>query len=153
MGLEQPIVDLRTRFLAAIAEFRILTHIRESFMDNESIIADLNAEQMFQGQDSDGNPISPPYTEVTKIIKRAKGQPTDRVTLRDTGAFQRRIFLRFAREAFDLDSSDPKTEELVFKYGDEIFGLNEETRNKIPELFLIEDLRAAIRRDLNLNGS
>lgn len=156
MGLEQPIVDLRARFIASIAEFRILTHIRNSFMNNESVVADLNADQMLEGLDREGNPIRPTYAspEYAALKQRLNPRPTTGTPdLRLTGAFQRKIFLRFVQDAFELDSTDEKTEELVFKYGDVIFGLTEESRQKIPELFLIDDIQTGVRQDLRLNGN
>jgi len=43
-------------------------------------------EQLYQkGVDARGRKLTPGYTNRTKVIKARKGQPTNRVTLRDTG--------------------------------------------------------------------
>ena len=50
-------------------------------------IAEWNRRQMYAGKDSAGVKMVPPYTASTKKQKRKKGQPINRVTLKDTGAF------------------------------------------------------------------
>jgi len=59
---------------------------------NEAQMVDLNIQQMMGGRRSDGSNIEPEYTPFTVQIKKAKGQPYDRVTLRDEGDFQRDMF-------------------------------------------------------------
>ena len=50
----------------------------------EAEIIDLNIEEQLQrGIDATGQPITPGYRPLTISIKRQKGQPTNRVTLRD----------------------------------------------------------------------
>ena len=80
------ITDLRKRvadFNEALTSGRIIQNI---IWDNEAYIVDLNAEeQLFeQGINRLGVEISDyaPYSPVTIAIKEAKGQPTNRVTLR-----------------------------------------------------------------------
>ncbi len=74
----------------------------------------------------DGEDITPPYTFVTVKIKTAKGQPTDRVTLRDTGDFHKSFHVRVEGDAFEVDATDPKTEKLKDKYGEGIMALTDE---------------------------
>jgi len=51
-------------------------------------IAELNtAKQLEVGLTAKGQPVRPAYADSTKRYKRRKGQPVDRVTLRDTGRF------------------------------------------------------------------
>lgn len=92
----------------------------------EAEIVDYNTEeQLFRlGQYSDGQAIEPPYAALTRQIKRASGQPADRVTLKDTGAFHRSFQITWRQRDFQITASDPKTGKLVRKYGREVFGLN-----------------------------
>jgi hypothetical protein len=60
------------------------------------------------------------------MIKKAKGQPTDRVTLRDTGDFESSFYLDVEDTYFEITAADFKTEKLMHKYGKDISGLNEE---------------------------
>lgn len=81
-------------------------------------------DQLWSGKTSTGSFIRPPYRPLTKIIKRRKGQPTDRVTLKDTGDFYEYIIVDIGLETYNLTSEDWKTALLTEKYTDRIFGLN-----------------------------
>jgi hypothetical protein len=86
--------------------------------------ADINAEQMYKGVESTGEEINPAYTRTTVKIKQEKGQPSDRVTLLDTGSFYQGIYSRVQGGEVVLSSYDAKTNDLVKKYGEDIFGLS-----------------------------
>jgi hypothetical protein len=81
-----------------------------------------------------------PYAKATIKIKNKKRQPTTRVTLRDTGAFHKSMFLVFDSEGFYVTSSDEKTEALTAKYGETIFRLTNGNFNRI--------LRVHVRREI-----
>jgi hypothetical protein len=98
--------------------------VPEILEDTSEAIADTQAEQMFVGQRSDGAEILPDYTDYTIAIKEEKGQPTDRVTLRDTGSFQEKIAIAVKSDRFTISSTDDKTGKLEKKYSKQIFGLN-----------------------------
>lgn len=100
------------------------TKIPEILQETADAIADQQAEQMFAGERSDSTEILPDYTDLTIAIKKAKGQPTDRVTLRDTGSFQNKIKVAVKSDRFTVSSDDEKTAKLEKKYGKNIFGLN-----------------------------
>lgn len=91
-----------------------------------------------------------PYTKATIKIKNEKRQPTTRVTLRDTGAFHKSMFLVFDSEGFYVTSSDKKTEALIAKYGDTIFRLTDQNFNRILNKHirreLIKQLKKAVRK-------
>ena len=85
--------------------------------DGKDIILDANREQMFEGKRSDGSMIDPEYTPITKDIKKQKGQPDDRVTLKDTGDFYDAMFTQKENnETFIISSDDEKTQKLLEKY-------------------------------------
>ena len=71
-----------------------------------------------------------PYSPVTISIKQKKGQPTNRVTLRDTEAFHKSFFVYADNKAVWFKATDKKAQKLYDKYG-EIFGLTVENRNKV----------------------
>ncbi|MBO9151927.1 hypothetical protein ACFOTA_06900 [Chitinophaga sp. GCM10012297] len=80
-------------------------------------------EQLNAGKRKTGGRIKPEYRPATKAIKRKKGQPTDRVTLKDTGFFHASLFLVVGQNDFGVVSTDRKGPWLVDKYGESIFGL------------------------------
>lgn len=98
--------------------------IEQALTETSEQRADLNAEQMFTGVESTGDEINPAYAFSTVQIKRQKGQPSDRVTLRDTGDFYRGVYSRVEGDEVVISSTDSKTGKLVEKYGPDIFGLN-----------------------------
>lgn len=103
--------------------------------ENESELVDLITDkQLFQkGIDGEGKFLFDlvPYTPFTQQIKRAKNQPSNRVTLKDEGDFHRSFFLRTEKFPVKADARDSKRDELAFKYGEEIFDFAEET---IPDV-------------------
>ena len=100
---------------------------------HRNLIEDLNTDEQMQaqGQRADGQPIRPAYTAFTKAIKQQKGQPTNRVTLRDTGDFHRSVFVTFRKTEFELQASDVKTPSLTRKYGREVLGLTQDSIDKV----------------------
>ena len=123
------------RFNSDLTEGKIF---QEVIKENESVIVDMNAEtQLFEkGVNALGVSISSyrPYSDKTVEIKKMKGQPFNRVTLRDTGDFHSAFFVRVSRENFSIDSTDWKTKKLVKKYGDrdgDIFGLTDENLSEL----------------------
>lgn len=91
-----------------------------------------------------------PYTARTIKIKKQKGQPTTRVTLRDTGAFHESMYVVFDSEGFYITASDEKTQDLIEKYGEEIFRLTDKNFTRIIRSHirkeLVKRLKQAIRR-------
>ena len=120
--------------------------IDEVVANNDKAIK-IQADQMFEGKRGDGQDITPSYTPFTVRIKRQKRQPSDRVTLRDTGDFQDAIVIDYGPDSFKYDSVDEKRVKLARKYGENIFGLNDEGLIKLIALLkegIIEGAKKAI---------
>lgn len=119
--------------------------------ENEDVILDLNTEdQLFEkGITADGQKIADkdPYTPFTVRIKRQKGQPTERVTLRDSGDFHGSF--RATKSGSDrviIDATDPKTADLVERYGEEIFGLSPENMGEMSENYIKPEVTQLIEK-------
>lgn len=108
------------------------TLLQSIIADNERFIVDCVANKQLyeQGQNALGVYIDSymPYSPITVEIKKQKGQPYDRVTLRDTGDFQKSIKVDANRTEFEIVATDRKTPALLGKYGEEIFGLTPENK-------------------------
>ena len=89
-----------------------------------------------------------PYTAKTIKNKRKKGQPTTRVTLRDTGAFHESMFVVFDSEGFYITASDEKTQDLVEKYGKEIFRLTNKNFTRIVRSHIRKELTKRLKRTI-----
>jgi hypothetical protein len=107
---------------------------------NQSIIVDMNTQdQLFEkGIDNKGTKLDSyhPYRQSTIKIKQMKGQPTNRVTLRDTGEFQSSFYLDIKDDSFEIKASDRKTSELMRNYSPDIFGLTDQNMNEISEHYI-----------------
>lgn len=108
-------------------------------------IEDYNVEQLNKGIKSDGNRIKPEYRPKTVIIKQKKGQPTDRVTLKDYGDFHNQIRVKKYATKFELVSYDEKSEKLQEKYTPDILGITNENLAKI-RLEIFNKLQKDVKR-------
>lgn len=124
--------------------------IQMIIQNNEAEIVDMNAEeQLFeQGINNLGVSIMDyaPYSPVTIEIKEAKGQPTNRVTLRDEGDFESSFFLEINERQFEIKAADWKTEELIKKYGRQILGLTDENIRELIWGLIYPDLLAEAKK-------
>lgn len=126
--------------------------VQKIIWDNEAYIIDMNAEeQLFeQGVNRLGVSIMDyaPYSPVTIAIKEAKGQPTNRVTLRDEGDFESSFFLEVSDKQFEIKASDFKTEDLIKKYGRQILGLTDENIAILIWQYIYPDLMDEAKKQI-----
>lgn len=119
-------------------------YLQQIIWDNDAYILDMNSEeQLFeQGINRLGVDISDymPYSPLTIAIKEEKGQPTNRVTLRDEGDFESSFFLEVSDKQFEIKAGDWKTEELIKKYGRQILGLTDSNISKLIWQYIYPDL-------------
>lgn len=100
-------------------------------------IVEMNQQRLFSGRYTSGEFISPDYTRYTVDIKKQKGQPSDRVTLKDTGDFYESIYVKAGADSFYTGATDSKTNDLQAKYEDSdsiLLGLSEEQKDKFRQL-------------------
>lgn len=146
------ITDLRNKVAQAENNINSGKWVQQIIYDNEAYIVYLNAEEQLyeQGINNLGVSISDyaPYSPVTIEIKKAKGQPTNRVTLRDEGDFESSFFLEVGQNQFEIKASDWKTEELIKKYGRQILGLTNENIEKLIWDFIYPDLLSKLKNEL-----
>lgn len=146
------ITDLRNKVAQAENNINSGKWVQQIIYDNEAYIVDLNAEEQLyeQGVNNLGVSISDyaPYSPVTIEIKKAKGQPTNRVTLRDEGDFESSFFIEVGQNQFEIKASDWKTEELIKKYGRQILGLTNENIEKLIWDFIYPDLLSKLKNEL-----
>lgn len=117
-----------------------------------AFILDANAEtQLFEeGVNSLGVSIMDyrPYAPLTIEIKKIKGQPTNRVTLRDEGDFESSFYLQVSDTQFEIKAGDFKTESLIKKYGAEILGLTTENISTLIWRYIYPDLQKIVKSTL-----
>lgn len=140
-----------------IAELETLSNtiyglIKKIVEDNRDAIIFYNTyyQLYLVGETSDGIFIDSyePYKSLTIQLKSKKRQPVDRVTLKDTGAFHKSFIIVTEEDSFIITATDVKTEALVFKYGDEIFGLTEDSKEQISRGIVKPNLLTLLRERL-----
>lgn|SRR5574343_587964 len=132
--------------LARLKAFDLEQEVVQILQSEEAFIADRNQENLMAGIDSTGRAIKPDYSMMTVRIKKAKGQPSDRVTLRDEGDFYSQFYVT-DKFPMHIDSKNWKTGKLTEKYGENIFGLTEEKQNEVNRQILpaiIERIKALL---------
>jgi hypothetical protein len=125
--------------------------INEIIPQVENDITTMQKDRIFSGKYVDDTEIIPEYTYTTLGFKLRKGQPTDRVTLFDTGSFHNQIFA----ESYDgkeviIDSRDEKSSDLKEKYGEQIFGLTKDNTEDLHEI-TTDLLVEYVKRETGLN--
>lgn len=110
----------------------------------KQFIIDANHGQLFSGIDSEGNELGE-YAESTKKRKQRKGQPFDRVTLKDSGAYYDsfKIVVTASQILIVTDHVKSDGTDLHEEWGEDIEGLTVENTTA-----LIEFLKTQIQLEL-----
>jgi len=102
--------------------------------------------QLFtKSQDRKGLTIHPDYADSTISIKLKKGQPTDIVTLKDTGDFYGSIEVRATSNQLIISASVEYAKYLTGKYGQDILGI----QNMEMKEFFIKFIKPQIEKNIS----
>lgn len=122
--------------LRAAQKLNIREEVENTMIDTAENYTGLQKDQLSEGLRSDDKPIfniltgrdsySPGYAK-----KKGRSRPID---LKNTGAFYSEIFLDVRADDFLVDSADSKTESLIQRYGDKIFGLGKKYQPEYNEM-------------------
>jgi len=99
-----------------------------------------------EGSDAEGNLLQS-YHPITIEYKEMVGQPTDRTTLRDTESFHNSFFLDASKFPLRISATDSKQGELMDKYGEDIFGLDDESQAEFNE-YILDDIQETLKKAL-----
>ncbi len=127
-------------------------YIADIINDNDWEIIEMNTvDQLYdRGITATGISIADyePYSEYTIELKEMKGQPTNRVTLRDEGDFHRSFEVDTDNEKMMIVASDRKTIKLIQRYGDDIMGLTQENIEKFEEETLLPQIMKVAKQTI-----
>ena len=119
--------------------------------NKELIIDTITEKQLFQhGEDGNGEKLPLPYAEKTQMIKRAKGQPIDRITLKDTGDFYASMVMVRQADSVRTYFTDYKSDRLYKDWGAEIGSISKRNLGEIVDSDIKEDFIRSLREKLNL---
>ncbi len=123
------------------------------YKDNETILLDLNTDEQLgkKGILSTGASL-PDYSPNTIPFKQGKSGfagITAHMTLFGEGEFHEGFTLDATKFPLFIDSKDSKTNELVSRYTENIFGLTKESIQELKEQ-LIDEIQAANRKGIGI---
>ena len=111
---------------------------------NQQEIIDLNTkEQLFKGESSSGQKLSPKYTGVRYARAKNKVNPLPGYgtpDLKFTGKFYNDFFLSTKGRQLEFDSKTKYAKHLESKYGSEIYGLNKDNSDWLNDKLLFPEL-------------
>lgn len=117
--------------------------------DNETEILDANTAQLSVGKDSMGRLLeeyeSDAYAKMKKGPPFNSKAPMGIPNLYLEGDFYEGFTLKYSGYEMTITSTDVKTDRLVAKYGEDIFGLSEE---QLKNLSILESFLIAFRNEL-----
>lgn len=125
--------------------------LKEEVEKHSDFLTDCIRIQLDLGLNGYYNEIQPPYAPRTIKNKIRKGQPTDRVTLKDTGVFYGSLNLEYDDEGFRITSDDSKAKYLIAKYGDSILRLQNDDLNRFLKFYIRPALAERMKQYIN-NG-
>lgn len=123
--------------------------LKEEVEKNADFLTDAIRIQLDLGLDGYYNEIQPPYAPRTIKNKIRKGQPTDRVTLKDTGKFYDSLHVEFYNDGFRIVSNDGKSKYLIAKYGEPILRLPNEDFTRFLNYYIRPALAERMKNYLN----
>lgn len=97
-----------------------------------------NRERMLEGVRADGS-MMPHYSYISQTVY---GYPDEPIKLKDTGAFQAAIEVKVESSTVVTTSTDEKTDMLVGRYGNKIFGTFGDFKNE----YIRESLRPEVMK-------
>lgn len=115
--------------------------IRSTVDANKGLIKDEQVKQFFAGKDANTKAIVPDYAISTKIIKESKNQPTNRVTLRDSGELYKSISVIAKKETYEINTGVEYFKYLVTKYDqNELLGLQQQFKQDFTQRYIIPNI-------------
>ena len=109
--------------------------VKETILQHKTNMVDLNRDQMLDGYNKNLQRIGAYASEQYEREKRSMNPSASGwVDLKYTGEFQSKMDLRMPNNReYELFSKDSKNNDLVEKYGENIFGLSSKSREELIE--------------------
>lgn len=135
------VVSRFTRKIKAL-ENAINPTIKKTIEGNKPLIIDQQTnEQLYEGKDADTKDIKPSYALSTRIVKRKKGQPIDRVTLKDSGDLYKSIKVDAKTNEMIITANVAYFKYLVTHYsGNNLLGLDKAFLDKFTKKKVLPNL-------------
>jgi hypothetical protein len=115
---------------------------------NELIDYQVNRQWFDAGEKADGSKITPlnkpykVYSQFTVRLKKPKGQPTDRVTWKDTGRFHSSVRILVLEDRFIIEVDQSRYNDLVKQYGEGGIGIQDIYLRQFANDRIIPEIKA-----------
>lgn len=145
--------------LKKIFDWDLSSLLDEVFKQSEvkGTMIEFNQDQLQDGTDALGQVISTiggsPYRAKTVIIKRKKGQPTNKVTLKDTGEFYQTFKVVFVKDGYEITADFQKGDENILdNFGSQydFMGLDLESLTELCFEVVLPRLGTLLRKQIGL---
>jgi hypothetical protein len=141
--------------LKELFNFDPIALLDEVFKQSEvqQTMIEFNQDQLQGGKDALGQTIvtigGSPYRPFTISIKKQKGQPTNRVTLEDTGEFYKTFKVKINRNSYEITANFEVHEDSIldnFTSNFDFLGLDAESLAELANEIILPRLSALIRK-------
>lgn len=137
-----------------INSFNFEKSILNVVKDNDNVLIDLNTDSQLgeKGVDSTGSALPGPYAPFTIASKQGKSGfagITSHVTLFGEGDFHGKFFVDASKFPIIINSSDSKRNDLVSEWGEDVFGLTDESQSEFNDQIL-DDVQDANRKGIGI---
>lgn len=145
--------------MKALFDLDIIDLLDEVFRqaDVQDTMIDFNQDQLQDGKDSLGQTIvtigGSPYRPATVIIKRRKGQPTNKVTLFDTGRFYDTFKVVINKDSYEITANFEVHDGSIldnFTSKFDFLGLDAESLNELAFEIVLPRLSQLVRKKWGL---
>jgi len=106
---------------------------------NSKEFEELQRKQFDSGKDAKGK-TREPYALSTQRYKRRKGQPTNRVTLKDSGDSYREVNVSANMNGVEIDVPTDYFKYMVTKYGEDTIGVEPDKWREYIEKYILPEI-------------
>lgn len=134
-----------------VLEESINLSLQQSVDSNKNVLIDQQTDEQFdKGKDSFNISIVPSYALSTKKIKRSKGQPTNRVTLKDTGELYNAIDIQTTKTNMVISANVEHFKYLVAHYpNNQLLGIQDKAMRGFIRKYTYPVIRANFDKIIN----
>jgi hypothetical protein len=118
---------------------------------------EFNQDQLQDGKDALGQAINTiggsPYRPYTVVIRKSKGLPTNRVTLKDTGDFYKTFKVVILNDGYEITANFDKPDGSIldnFSSSFDFLGLDAESINELVQEHVLPLVSQMLRKQLGL---
>jgi hypothetical protein len=133
--------ESQKRFVGEL-EANLMKELEHTIQSFDFVLKDyvINKQLFRQGIDGDGVKL-PGYKRTTIRYKIAKGDPTDRTTLRDDGDFYRHIEVTATTQYFVVSSDVPYDDKIIKRYGKGVLKITNENMREFMDAYFLPNLK------------